>query len=163
TANVNEGAASRAAALQRQLANATAKVAQEVQIVVNSADAVIYGTPAGRNAFLVRLNGVWQYNRIDAYDANGAWVAGTTETPQGVGSISTQADPTGASRADRQPFVLSRQQPLGTTTYTYGGVPLLAAYAQVPSTPRIHGLDWSLIVEEPANQVLGLVDTLRTA
>jgi methyl-accepting chemotaxis protein len=245
TANVEESAASRAAALQRQLANATAKVAQEVQIVVNSADAVIYGTPSGRNAFLARLNGVWQYTRIDAYDASGTWVGGTTEKEQGPspvetawyraatqlspgevvfsapeitpggttllnvaapvyradgkllgtvrfeweptelaaqaravagpgqrvdlvaadgqGFISTQADSTGASRADRPAFSLSRQQNLGTTTYTYEGVPLLAAYAKVPSSPRIQGLDWSVIVEERADQALGPVDTLRTA
>src|SRR5712692_773743 len=80
TAEVKEKSQSEASALKRQLENTTAKIAQEVLIVAGSADAVVFGTPSGRNAFLVRLNSEWGYPRIDAFDPSGSWVGGTTET-----------------------------------------------------------------------------------
>src|SRR5262245_60952804 len=78
--DIEESSQSEATALKRQLENTTAKIAQEELIVAGSAEAVVFGTPSGRNAFLVRLNSVWGYPRIDAFDPSGAWVGGTTET-----------------------------------------------------------------------------------
>src|SRR5262249_38099132 len=74
---------------------------------------------------------------------------------------SSQGNSVGVSRADREPFRLSRQQAIGTVNYDFGGQSLLAAFARVANPPHVQGLDWAVVVEERSDQALGPVNDLQ--
>src|SRR5262249_26895986 len=79
----------------------------------------------------------------------------------GLGFASSQLNSVGVSRADREPFRLSRQQASGTVDYNVGGETLLAAFARVANPPHVQGLDWAVVVEEREDQALAPVFDLQ--